>query len=676
MATTLAQAYVQILPTTRGLKSKLTSELNGDAPAIGGKSGFGGKFSAAFKGAVAAAGIGAAITKSIQEGAKLEQSIGGIETIFGKKDAQIVKQNAKNAYKTLQISANDYMEQTTSFSASLLQSLNGDTAKAAKVADIAISDMSDNANKMGTNIGDIQNAYQGFAKQNYTMLDNLKLGYGGTKTEMQRLLQDAGKLTGKKYDISNLADVYEAIHVIQKQMGLTGTSAKEAQTTLSGSFNAMKAAATNFMGNLTLGKDVGPAMQGLVTTTSTFLFKNLMPAIGRIFQSLPAAMGTFIKQGVPMFLDSGKQMLDSLAQGMKGSGGVIIEALKGALDLSRLIREKSGGIIKSGAQMLVNLANGISEAMPKFAAMAPEIIDNLANTINDNLPIILKAGAQIIIALAKGVIKSIPVLIKNFPKIAKTIFDVWAAVNWINLGKTLITKAGAGLKAMAGKLPELMKAIMAKLKTAAWNGIKAIPQVIKSSLAGVGNLITAPFRIARGLVGAAISKIKSVVNFAGLAAKVKGPFNAVKSAITSPLTAARNAVGGIVRRIKGFFPLHIGKIMSGIRLPHISVSGGKPPFGIAGKGSLPKFAVHWNAEGGIVDSPTILQGAGEAGPEGIIPLTEFWRKMDNIAKAMQTGSGGGTLTVIMNLDGTKIAENTIEYVNDQTIVFGTNPLKV
>ena len=536
--------------------------------------------------------------------------------------------------------------------------------------------MSDNANKMGTNIGDIQNAYQGFAKQNYTMLDNLKLGYGGTKTEMQRLLQDAGKLTGKKYDISNLADVYEAIHVIQKQMGLTGTSAKEAQTTLSGSFNAMKAAATNFMGNLTLGKDVGPAMQGLVTTTSTFLFKNLMPAIGRIFQSLPAAMGTFIKQGVPMFLDSGKQMLDSLAQGMKGSGGVIIEALKGALDLSRLIREKSGGIIKSGAQMLVNLANGISEAMPKFAAMAPEIIDNLANTINDNLPIILKAGAQIIIALAKGVIKSIPVLIKNFPKIAKTIFDVWAAVNWINLGKTLITKAGAGLKAMAGKLPELMKAIMAKLKTAAWNGIKAIPQVIKSSLAGVGNLITAPFRISRGLVGSAISKIKSVVNFAGLAAKVKGPFNAVKSAITSPLTAARNAVGGIVKRIKGFFPLRIGKIMRGIRLPHISVSGGKPPFGIAGKGSLPKFAVHWNAEGGIVDSPTILQGAGEAGPEGIIPLTEFWRKMDNIAKAVQTGSGGGTLTVIMNLDGTKIAENTIEYVNDQTIVFGTNPLKV
>ena len=241
---------------------------------------------------------------------------------------------------------------------------------------------------------------------------------------------------------------------------------------------------------------------------------------------------------------------------------------------------------------------------------------------------------------------------------------------------SMITKAGAGLKAMAGKLPEMMKAIMAKLKTAAWNGIKAIPQVIKSSLAGVGNLITAPFRIARGLVGAAISKIKSVVNFAGLAAKVKGPFNAVKSAITSPLTAARNAVGGIVRRIKGFFPLHIGKIMSGIRLPHISVSGGKPPFGIAGKGSLPKFAVHWNAEGGIVDRPTILQGAGEAGPEGIIPLTEFWRKMDNIAKAMQTGSGGGTLTVVMNLDGTKIAENTIEYVNDQTIVFGTNPLKV
>lgn len=672
--TTLAQAYVQILPTTKGMRSTLSKELNGDAGSVGGKAGFGGKFAAAFKGAVVAAGIGAAITKSIKEGAKLEQSIGGVETIFGKKDAKIVENNAKNAYRTLQISANDYMEQATSFSASLLQSLNGDTTKAAKVADIAITDMSDNANKMGTDIGSIQNAYQGFAKQNYTMLDNLKLGYGGTKTEMERLLQDAGKISGQKYDISNLADVYEAIHVIQKENHLAGTSSKEAATTLSGSFNAMKAAATNFMGNLTLGQDIKPAMQGLVTTASTFLFNNLMPAIGRILTSLPSAIGTLLSQGLPMFLDSGRQMLEAMAKGMAGSGDAIIKAIGGALDLSKLIHDKSGGIVKAGTNMLVNLANGISEAMPKLAEDLPDIIDNIANTINDNMPTILKAGGEIILALSKGILKSVPVLIKNIPKIAKTIFDVWSAVNWINLGKTLITKIGSGIKAQMSQLPQLMKRVMDSIRTAAGNGIRQIPNVIRSGLASVKNLITSPFTAARSLVASAVSKIRAAVNFSGLAGKVRGSFNAVKNAITSPITSARNALSRIVGRIKGFFPINLGKIMN-LRIPHLSVSGGKAPWGIGGKGKLPSFGVHWNAEGGIVDKPTILQGAGDAGAEGIIPLTQFWRKMDNIASAIQSSANGGTLKLILNLDGSKIAESTIDYINDQTIIFGNNPLQ-
>lgn len=585
--TTLAQAYVQILPTTKGIKGKLESELGSAGIASGGKAGFGGKFASAFTKFFAAAGVGEAIKQSIQEGAKLEQSIGGVETIFGEKDAALVETNAKKAYKALQISANDYMEQATSFSASLLQSLDGDTTKAAKAADVAITDMSDNANKMGTDIGDIQNAYQGFAKQNYTMLDNLKLGYGGTKTEMERLLTDAGKLSGKKYDISNLADVYEAIHVVQQEMGLTGTSAKEAETTLSGSFNAMKAAATNFMGYLTLGQNVGPAMKGLVETACTFLFKNLIPALGRIIQALPGAVGVLLVSGIPQILKGMTKVINGITAALDGQG--------------------SNQIYKSVTKVL----KGVASALIK------------------NLPALLAALARLYIQVAKTMITVLlPLLVRMLGTVKSRISSTITG-----LGSAMMTYLANGIRGAIGK--------------------------VTSTVTGL------------------VSKIKSLFNFNGLAGTVRASFNAVKNAITSPITTARNSLAKIVGRIKGIFPIRLGRIMN-LKIPEIKVNGGKAPWGLGGKGVKPSFAVHWNAQGGIVDSPTILQGAGEAGPEGIIPLTQFWNKMDNIASAIQTsnGSSGGTLTVVMNLDGSTIAKSTIDYVNNQTIVFGTNPLTV
>ena len=252
MAQSLANAYVQILPTAKGMKDALRNILNDNMPS-GSESGekYGNGLASKIKGVIAAAGIGKALSSAVMEGANLEQSLGGIETLF-KESADKVKQNAANAYKTAGMSANEYMELTTSFSASLLSSLANDTSKSADIADMAMTDMSDNANKMGSSMEDIKNEYQGFAKQNYTMLDNLKLGYGGTKTEMQRLLADAQKITGVKYDINNLADVYNAIHVIQGELGITGTTAKEAASTLSGSFSAMKASFKNVLGQITL----------------------------------------------------------------------------------------------------------------------------------------------------------------------------------------------------------------------------------------------------------------------------------------------------------------------------------------------------------------------------------------------------------------------------------------
>ncbi|HGJ6719740.1 TPA: PblA [Streptococcus pneumoniae] len=288
MATELGKAYVQIIPSAKGISGMIQKEMGGEVASAGVSAGesLGSKMMGAVSGVIAAAGIGKAIGASINEGAALQQSLGGVETLF-KDSADKVKGFANEAYKTTGLSANAYMENVTGFSASLLQSLGGDTDKAAETANMAMIDMSDNANKMGTSMESIQLAYQGFAKQNYTMLDNLKLGYGGTKQEMQRLLADAEKLTGVKYDINNLSDVYSAIHTIQENLDITGTTAREAATTFTGSFESMKSAAQNVLGKLSLGEDIQPALQALMETTSTFLFGNLIPMIGNILKQIP-----------------------------------------------------------------------------------------------------------------------------------------------------------------------------------------------------------------------------------------------------------------------------------------------------------------------------------------------------------------------------------------------------
>lgn len=326
---------------------------------------------------VTAAGValGKTISSAITEGADLQQSLGGIETLF-KSSAGTVKKYADEAYRTAGLSANAYMENVTSFSASLLQSLGGDTAKAADVANMAMIDMSDNANKMGTNMQDIQNAYQGFAKQNYTMLDNLKLGYGGTQEEMKRLLADAQKLTGVKYDINNLSDVYNAIHAIQENLDITGTTAKEAAETFSGSFAAMKAAASNVLGKMALGQDIRPALNALAETTSTFLLGNFLPMVINILKALPEAVATLFSSAGPMILQVGKEFLGNLVKGMNGDSPInsgaflwIKDAIKWiSLDLQNLslqIQDRVGKI-KSVFQSVLQ---GIQPIITKVSAI-------------------------------------------------------------------------------------------------------------------------------------------------------------------------------------------------------------------------------------------------------------------------------------------------------------------
>nr|DAF99604.1 MAG TPA: tail tape measure protein [Siphoviridae sp. ctkKt3] len=654
MGTTLANAYVQIIPSAKGIKSGMQKELD----AAGGTAGesAGGRFAGSFKNIIGAAAIGTAvvagITKSIKEGAALEQSIGGIETLFKSASDTVIK-NADNAFRTAGISANSYMEQATSFSASLLQSLDGDTKKAAKYADTAIIDMSDNANKMGTNIEDIQNAYQGFAKQNYTMLDNLKLGYGGTKTEMERLLADASKISGQKYDISNLSDVYEAIHVIQGDLDITGTSAKEAATTLSGSFSAMNAAADNFLGNLALGRNIESSMEGLASTASIFLFDNLVPAIGRILTSLPTALGTFIKKGVPQFMAAGKEMMDGIAKGFGNSGDIIKKALSGLTDLSGMISKAAPGLVDTGMDLLQNLAQGIADGLPEFIESVPEIISNFADAAAKNGPKLIKGGLLIIKTLAVGIIKAIPALIKTVPKIFKAYLNMWKSLGWVNLGKLALTAIRNGIV----------------------KGIGALASIVRGKFNAVKTAITQPITAARNVLSNIVSAIKSRLSFSGLSGSVGRAFGAIKAKMTAPISSALSTIRSAVSKIRGIFPLRLGKIFSGIQVPHFNISGGKVPWGIGGKGVKPSVSVKWYKTGGIFNDPSVI-GVGEAGSEAVVPLGTLWSKFDALTSAVLNNNDAhaGNLNLIIQLDGKTIGKSTVDYINGQTMIFGTSPV--
>ena len=475
MATELAKAYVQIIPSAVGIQGRIQKEIEPEADSAG--SSFGGKMVGMIKKVIAAAAIGKALSASISEGAALEQSLGGIETLF-KDSADKVKANAAKAYQTAGMSANDYMELTTSFSASLLSSLAGDTSKAADVADMAMVDMSDNANKMGTNMEDIKNAYQGFAKQNYTMLDNLKLGYGGTKSEMERLLADAQKISGVEYNIDNLSDVYSAIHVIQGQLDITGTTAKEAATTISGSFNQMKAAAKNVMGEIALGMDVGPALNELANTIITFAVGNLLPAVWNVISALPSAIVTFVTALGPQLFAAVSGLIPQIASGITTGIPTLYQSAMQLMDQFNIgIQEKLPILLQKGVDFITNIVNGILQNLPQVIAMAGNVITYFANTIISMLPTILSAGARLLLRLVNGIINNLP----QIAQAAATAIVRFVASIGQNLpqilqsGITIIGKLAAGLiraiPNLVGQIPAIISAIVNAFTSQNWGSI-------------------------------------------------------------------------------------------------------------------------------------------------------------------------------------------------------------
>lgn len=406
--------------------------------------------SAKLKFAVISAVVVKSIDDMISAYGRYEQLVGGVETLF-KDSANVVMAYAENAYKTAGISANQYMETVTAFSASLLQSLGGDTAESAKIADMAITDMADNANKMGTSMEAIQNAYQGFAKQNYTMLDNLKLGYGGTKTEMERLLADAEKLTGVHYDIQNLNDVFEAIHVIQTELGITGTTAKEAEQTIEGSANAMKASFENLKTALAGGGNLTKALQAFSKSVMTFL-KNLIPRIVEIVKNIPTLLIEAFKSIPQLLTEIAPMILD----GLKEIPSLMIDLFKNVLP------EMNEAFI----ELLMGLANGILEAIPFIVSYLPQLVYAITEFFTNSVDQLIQTGIMLLTALVTAMPEIITAIVNVLPAI------ITAILTTLENHTDDIVMAGVQLlTALVNALPEIIVAIC-----------KAIPQIIAKLL--------------------------------------------------------------------------------------------------------------------------------------------------------------------------------------------------
>lgn len=484
--------------------------------------------------------------ETVEEYAKsVGKSVGEVKDEYNNllKAQQTVFNDANSAYKDVGMSANEYMNTVTSFSASLIASLNGDKVAAAQASKEAMVDMADNANKMGTDMSLIQNAYQGFAKQNYTMLDNLKLGYGGTKTEMERLLSDAEKITGVKYDISNLSDVYSAIHVIQGELGITGTTANEASTTISGSANAMKSAWQNMLtGIADDNADFETLINNLVESVMTFL-ENVFP---RIETSLDGIVDLFVGMAdelLPKVLDMGVNLIYQLTLGITNNIGKIMTGINQVVQtiltaLIGLLPE----ILQTGIEVIVSLVNGISQSLP---TLIPEIINAvilMADTLINNIDMIIDAGIQLIIGLAEGLINALPDLIDKIPiiidKLVMAITDNLPKI--IEMGVVLIVKLAVGL---VKAIPQL---------------VSKIPQIITSLINGIANYYGKLGEVGKTLLNKVKDGISSGISKISDVGKnlVQGLWNGINNAKDWVLNKIKGFGQSILNGIKSFFGIH------------------------------------------------------------------------------------------------------------------------
>lgn len=574
----------------------LSNQAEGTSSKIGKAFGIFGKIGKGVLATTTAVGGGAiALVKQVSGAyGQLQQSIGGVETLFGE-SAQRVIDNANNAYTTAGISANEYMQQVTSFTASLLQSLEGDTEKTADVADMAVRDMADNANKFGTSMESIQNAYQGFSKQNYTMLDNLKLGYGGTKTEMERLLKDAEKISGIKYDITSLSDVYSAIHVIQQELGVTGTTAQEAGATIEGSFNSLGASWQNFLAGLgnpdadmqKLVDNLAKGISGAINNV-TPIIDNMVKVLPTVADSIIGAISSMAPTLINTFSELLSKVLDSVVDLLPHVIQPLIDCL---MSVAQSIIENLPTIVDAVMQVILGLAKAISESAPTLVPIIVEVIGEIINLIISNIPLIIEVGSQLIMGLAKGLINAIPVLIDMLPQIIESIVETLLSSlpNIVSTGKQLLLALINGIITAIPKLLALT------------------PKIIMSMLKGFIDAVPNMFEAGKNMMNGLWNGLKSI-------------WDSIVGWFTQAIDWIKNLWSNFTDWLSGNF-----------KTPHFTVEGTLNPIKWFDEG-LPKIGVEWYAKGGIMTNPTVFglnpstgnaMVGGESGAEAIAPISEL-----------------------------------------------------
>lgn len=556
----LAKAYVQIVPSAKGIKGELQNTLGGEASAAGDSAGLslGKNLVGAIGKVVAAAGIGKMIKDAISAGADYEQLTGGVETLF-KDSADTIMQYSQDAFKTAGLSANEYMETATASAAAMIGSLGGDTQKAAELTNMAVMDMSDNANKMGSDMSAIQTAYAGFAKQNYTMLDNLKLGYGGTKTEMERLLADAQAISGVEYDVSSYSDIVQAIHVIQENMDITGTTAKEAATTVSGSLGMMKSAWENLLTSMATGENINQSFMALNESVMAFL-QNIIPMASQVLTQLPPMLISMIATAFstlnwefPEIINGGAQLVQNMVAGIAeelpymiaqmvvfagklvdaimsfdwvGFASQLIQTIRGSLD------EFAQEWLGTDTFMLDSLIDGIMSGIPQLITTAGNIITKLLEFLMQNLPKLLESGVKLVGSLAQGLLQNMPAIITSITQL---------------MAKLLAT--------IVQNLPQMLQKGIELIGKLAAGVIKAIPDAVKSIVSlndGMVKVFTSFdwLSLGRDIINGIINGLKSAGSalWDAITEIARGAFQSVKSffGIGSPSKLMRDEIGKFI----------------------------------------------------------------------------------------------------------------------------------
>ena len=520
----LGKAYVQIIPSASGIKGQIKSAMSGDANSAATKigSGMGSKMVSAIKAAIAAAGISKVIGDAFNASAELQQNVGGIEKIYGDA-AKTVATNAQNAFKTAQVSANQYMSLATTFGASLLKSTGDDQQKAAAQTEKAIRQISDNYNTFGGDIENLKQAYNNFARGQFTMLDNLKLGYSGSKEGMQQLLADAEKISGVKYDINNFSDIVDAIDVVQEHLNIAGTSANEAGSTIEGSMNMLKSSWANVMSTIGMAgkketEDMGfmwqTALTNLVESMGTFA-ENAIPALEGIFGALPSVLTQALVTGLPMLVEGGFKIITALLNGiveslpilaqsgpkmltdimtsivnglpllLSSAAQIVFQLAEGiqtqlpqitataadmCVKLVQGLTENATLLLNAGLDLIMSLVMGLTDAIPELVAAVPVIVDTLLQFFIENAVTLVKAGLQIILAVTEGIIEALPVIIDALPLIFERSADTFNSFDWSGIGQSIISIITEGIHRLFPMIPNILGNI-------AENGLQLIASV-------------------------------------------------------------------------------------------------------------------------------------------------------------------------------------------------------